>query len=193
MLLQQEPILQVFPLFWGWMSKYELDPAPWSCTRDTRRGSSAPACPGWWPWWRSRALMGTAPWALTQQWFPGQYPILHPIKLNVVKFEWCKIKVNPYFTTSMYNPCTFAPSRGGEGISSLVNFFVTSQTRHILSRGSSFFLAVLCIIAVRKDWGLKKPGSQTDEGRLKSAVHPSSSLILRSKSAYHADKPFRES
>ena len=29
-----------------------------------------------------------------------------------------------------------------------------------------------CIIAVRKDCGLKNPGSQTDIGRLKSAVQP---------------------
>ena len=64
--------------------------------------------------------------------------------------------------------------------------------RHILSRGSSFFLAVLCMMAVRNDWGLKKPESHTEEGRLKSDVQPSSSLILRSRSAYQADKPFRE-
>ena len=84
---------------------------------------------------------------------------------------------------------------------------VTSQTRHILSSGSSFFRAVLymminivimklvtttammktvmtilmmatlgstCMMAVRKDCGLKKPGSHTEIGRLKSAVHPSS-------------------
>ena len=80
---------------------------------------------------------------------------------------------------------------------------MTSQTRHILSRGSSFFRAVLymminivimklvtttammktvmtilmmatCMMAVRKDCGLKKPGSHTEIGRLKSAVHPSS-------------------
>ena len=88
----------------------------------------------------------------------------------------------------------------------LVIFLVTSQTRHILSRGSSFFRAVLCIMinivimklvsttgmmktvmttlmvatigstcmmAVRKDWGLKRPGSHAEIGRLKSAVHPS--------------------
>ena len=57
-------------------------------------------------------------------------------------------------------------------ISSLI-FLVTSHIRHIWSSGSSFFLAVLCMIAVRKDCGLKKPGSQTEEGRLKSLVHPS--------------------
>lgn len=43
-------------------------------------------------------------------------------------------------------------------------FLVTSQTRHILSRGSSFFLAVLCMMAVRRDWGLKKPANQTQDG-----------------------------
>ena len=76
----------------------------------------------------------------------------------------------------MYRPWTLAPSLGGEVISSLVSFLVTSQTRHILSSGSSFFLAVLCMMAVRKDCGLKKPGSQTEEGRLKSEVQPSLQL-----------------
>ena len=61
-----------------------------------------------------------------------------------------------------------------------------------MSRGSSFFLAVLCMMAVRNDWGLKKPDSQTEEGKLKSDVQPSSSLILRSRSAYQADKPLRD-
>ena len=69
----------------------------------------------------------------------------------------------------MNRPWMQAPSLTGWVISSLV-FLVTSQVRHILSSGSSFFLAVLCMMAVRKDWGLKKPGSQTEEGRLKSDV-----------------------
>ena len=48
------------------------------------------------------------------------------------------------------------------------------------------------MMAVKKDWGLKKPGSQTEEGRLKSDVQPSSSLILSRRSAYQADSPLRE-
>ena len=65
--------------------------------------------------------------------------------------------------------------------------------RHILSSGSSFFLAVLCMIAVRKDCGLKKPGSQTEAGRANSEeIQPWSSPILSSRSAYQADNPFRE-
>ena len=43
-------------------------------------------------------------------------------------------------------------------------FFVTSHTKHILSNGSSFLRAVLCIIAVSSDCGLKKPASQTQDG-----------------------------
>uniref|UniRef100_A0A1A9ZDH3 Uncharacterized protein n=1 Tax=Glossina pallidipes TaxID=7398 RepID=A0A1A9ZDH3_GLOPL len=35
---------------------------------------------------------------------------------------------------------------------------------HILSNGNSLRRAVLCIIAVNKDWGLKKPANQTQEG-----------------------------
>ena len=76
-------------------------------------------------------------------------------------------------------------------ISSLI-LLVTSHIRHIWSSGSSFFLAVLCMMAVRKDWGLKKPASQTEFGRLKSEVQASSSLILSSRSEYQPDNPFRE-
>ena len=88
-----------------------------------------------------------------------------------------------YHGTSINSPCTNAPSLGGIVTSSLI-FFVTSHMRHIWSRGSSFFLAVLCIIAVRKLWGLKKPDSHTELGVLKSATQASSSLIRRRRSAY---------
>jgi len=82
----------------------------------------------------------------------------------------------------------YAPSLGGAVISSLC-FLVTSQTRDILSRGNSFFLAVLCMIAVRKLCGLKKPLSQTEEGKLKSDVHDSNSLMRRMRSAYQLERP----
>ena len=59
---------------------------------------------------------------------------------------------------------------GGLARASLQVMLVTSVMRHILSRGSSCFLAVLCIIAVRKLCGLKNPGSQTDVGRINSLV-----------------------
>lgn len=49
-------------------------------------------------------------------------------------------------------------------LNSSLFFFVTSHCKHILSRGSSYFLAVLCIIAVKNDCGLKNPESQTDVG-----------------------------
>ena len=78
---------------------------------------------------------------------------------------------------------------------------VTSHTRHILSRGSSFFRAVLCMminIVIMKlvsttgmmktvmttlmvatigstcMMAMRKPGSHTETGMLKSAAHPSS-------------------
>ena len=73
-------------------------------------------------------------------------------------------------------------------ISSLI-FLVTSHIRHIWSSGSSFFLAVLCMMAVRKDWGLKKPEIQTETGSMKSEVQPCSSLILSRRSAYQAVRP----
>ena len=69
---------------------------------------------------------------------------------------------------------------------------MTSHTRHILSRGSSVFLAVVCMMAVRKDCGLKKPESQTEQGSMKSEVQPCSSEILSSRSAYQAVRPLRE-
>ena len=59
-----------------------------------------------------------------------------------------------------------APSRGGP-VSSSLFFFVTSHAKDILSKGSSFFLAVLCIIAVRKDCGLKKPKNMNSSLRVK--------------------------
>ena len=48
-----------------------------------------------------------------------------------------------YLAPSMKRPWIQAPSRGGACISSFC-FLVTSQARLILSKGSSFFLAVLC-------------------------------------------------
>lgn len=86
----------------------------------------------------------------------------------------------------------YAPSLGALENSSLFIFFVTSQTKHILSRGSSFFLAVLCITAVRNDCGLKNPEIQTDNGKMKSDVQAWSSLILRRRSAYQAERPLSE-
>lgn len=58
-------------------------------------------------------------------------------------------------------------------------FLVTSTDRHILSSGHSFFLAMDCMMAVRKDWGLKKPASHTVVGRAKSVVQASSSWWKR--------------
>jgi hypothetical protein len=51
---------------------------------------------------------------------------------------------------------------------------------------------MLCIMAVRKDCGLKKPASHMHEGMLKSETQLSKSLILRRRSAYQAESPFWE-
>ena len=59
----------------------------------------------------------------------------------------------------------------------------------ILSNGHSFFLAMDCSIAVRKDCGLKKPDSQTTLGKQKSDVQLSNSLIRINKSTNHAARP----
>lgn len=74
----------------------------------------------------------------------------------------------------MYSPWMKDPSLGALVMSSLL-FFVTSTARHILSSGHSFFLAIDCIIAVRKDCGLNKPPSHTALGREKSELHASNS------------------
>lgn len=52
----------------------------------------------------------------------------------------------------------------GTHVNSSFCFLVTSHWRHILSSGRSFLRAVLCMIAVSRDWGLKNPASQTQEG-----------------------------
>lgn len=49
-------------------------------------------------------------------------------------------------------------------VKSSLFFLVTSHCRHIWSRGSSHLRAVLCMMAVRKLCGLKKPASHTDGG-----------------------------
>ena len=59
----------------------------------------------------------------------------------------------------------------------------------ILSNGHSFFLAMDCSIAVRKDCGLKKPESQTTLGKQKSDVQLSNSLMRINKSTNHAARP----
>lgn len=87
----------------------------------------------------------------------------------------------------MKSPYTKEPSRGGAVTSSLV-FLVTSTDRHILSSGHSFFLAVDCMMAVRKDWGLKKPASHTVVGSAKSVVQASSSCGTASVSRARAPR-----
>lgn len=61
-------------------------------------------------------------------------------------------------------------------------FLVTSTARHILSSGHCFFLAVDCMMAVRKDWGLKNPASHTVAGSTKSVDQTSSSWKVNQQS-----------
>lgn len=49
-------------------------------------------------------------------------------------------------------------------VKSSFTFLVTSHTRHILSKGSSLRRAVLCMMAVNSDCGLKKPANHTHDG-----------------------------
>jgi len=58
----------------------------------------------------------------------------------------------------------FSPVLHSTHVNSSLCFLVTSQWRHILSNGHSFLRAVDCIIAVKKDWGLKNPASHTVAG-----------------------------
>ena len=79
--------------------------------------------------------------------------------------------------------------RARQHLNSSLFFFVTSHCRAIWSRGHSFRRAVDCMMAVRKDWGLKKPASHTVEGMAKSPVQASSSLIRLSRSINQAARP----
>jgi hypothetical protein len=68
---------------------------------------------------------------------------------------------------------------------------VSPDKRPSLGRGFRVFLepaSGTCMMAVRKDCGLKKPESHTEAGRLKSEVHDSSSLIRSIRSAYQLRK-----
>ena len=79
------------------------------------------------------------------------------------------------------------------GMKKIMIFFVDVQFKEMsVAPLKDENLAVLCMMAVRKDCGLKNPDNQIDVGRLKSEVQDSNSLILRSRSAYQPDKPFRE-
>lgn len=55
-----------------------------------------------------------------------------------------------------------------------------------------YLLAMACMMAVRKDWGLKKPASHTAGGKMKSTDQVSSSLILARRSLNHRAKPDME-
>ena len=50
----------------------------------------------------------------------------------------------------------------------------TAMMKTVMTTLMMATLGSTCMMAVRKDCGLKKPGSHTEIGRLKSAVHPSS-------------------
>lgn len=52
-----------------------------------------------------------------------------------------------------------------------------------------YLRAVVCMMAVRKDCGLKKPANHTVEGNRKSDDQASSSLILASRSMNHKVRP----
>lgn len=52
-----------------------------------------------------------------------------------------------------------------------------------------YLRAVVCMMAVRKDCGLKKPANHTVEGNRKSDDQASSSLILASRSINHKVRP----
>ena len=73
----------------------------------------------------------------------------------------------PYFELSKYlrfRITVYPKMYGYTYVKSSFCFFVTSHCKHILSNGSSLRRAVLCIIAVSNDCGLKKPANQTQEG-----------------------------
>mmetsp|Transcript_9871 Transcript_9871/g.40450 ORF Transcript_9871/g.40450 Transcript_9871/m.40450 type:complete len:263 (+) Transcript_9871:1133-1921(+) len=78
----------------------------------------------------------------------------------------------------------YAPSLAGPSICSGC-FLVTSVSTTVLSSGQSFFLAVVCITAVRNDCGLKRPESQTALGSCRSLHHCASCSTRRSRLFTH--------
>lgn len=68
---------------------------------------------------------------------------------------------------------------------------ITFQPRHPQAE-RPYLRAIACMMAVRKDCGLKKPASHTAEGKTKSADQASSSLILASRSMNHRVRPDME-
>lgn len=72
------------------------------------------------------------------------------------------------------------------------NVFVNQMPSYRISTINAvgcYLRAVVCMMAVRKDCGLKKPANHTAEGNRKSAVQASSSLILVSRSMNHKVRP----
>mmetsp|Transcript_3415 Transcript_3415/g.6725 ORF Transcript_3415/g.6725 Transcript_3415/m.6725 type:complete len:203 (-) Transcript_3415:817-1425(-) len=76
-------------------------------------------------------------------------------------------------------------------MSSIV-FLVTSVWRTILSKGRLFFLAVVCIIAVKNAWGLNNPDIHTTLGIDKSEALLSKCLCRRSRSANQGARGFKD-
>lgn len=58
-----------------------------------------------------------------------------------------------------------------------------------INAGRFYLRAVVCMMAVRKDCGLKKPANHTVDGNRKSDDQASSSLILASRSMNHKVRP----
>merc|ERR1712127_1015361 len=70
-------------------------------------------------------------------------------------------------------------------------FFVTSVCTTVLSSGHSLRRAVVCMTAVKKDCGLKKPGNQETFGTARSPVQSWSCVQRCSTSVTHGPRARR--
>mmetsp|Transcript_17794 Transcript_17794/g.60079 ORF Transcript_17794/g.60079 Transcript_17794/m.60079 type:complete len:206 (-) Transcript_17794:7051-7668(-) len=100
----------------------------------------------------------------------------------------------PQQAPSQKRPWTKAPSGSASVRSSGERTEEMCVSVVILSKGSAWFLAVTCLMAVRKAVGLKRPGSHNASGarRLSASAHLESCAQRRMTSSNQLGSPFIE-
>lgn len=93
---------------------------------------------------------------------------------------------------SRLRPLMYEPEAAYSGMSSTSTTLVTSVFRVMSSRGRFVARAVICMIAVKKDIGLKSPETHSTDGVMNSSLHLSSCSQRKIKSSIQASKFFLE-
>lgn len=109
--------------------------------------------------------------------------------MNVGPLTWCNAEV----LTILFGDITLQTHAVQRPLVSIIQkhnqILPYCHLNHHLHHVYHYLRAIDCMIAVRKDCGLKKPASHTAEGNRKSDDQVSSSLILASRSMNHMDRP----